>query len=79
MECDGIGPDRAESIAEWFADDEAVGSSRSCGRSACGSRPGRRMKPPEGPLTDQTYVITGTLEACHASRRRPSSRRAARR
>ena len=22
MECEGIGPDRAEAIAEWFADEE---------------------------------------------------------
>ena len=38
MECEGIGPERAEAIAEWFADDDNAGSSRSCGRSACASR-----------------------------------------
>jgi DNA ligase (NAD+) len=62
MECDGIGTDRAESIAEWFAEDEnrrLVDELRSLGLRF---ESGEEDRPPEGPLTGQTYVITGTLE-----------------
>ena len=61
-EVDGIGPDRAESIAEWFAEDQnraLVEELRVLGlRFAIGDED----KPKEGPLTGSTYVITGTLE-----------------
>jgi DNA ligase (NAD+) len=61
-EVDGIGPDRAESIAEWFAEDQnraLVDELRGLGlRFAIGEED----KPTEGPLTGNTYVITGTLE-----------------
>jgi DNA ligase (NAD+) len=62
IECDGIGPDRAESIAEWFADEEnrrLVEELRALGLRF---EAGEEDRPPEGPLTGQTYVITGTLE-----------------
>ena len=62
QEVDGIGPDRAESIAEWFADDAnrtLVEELRSLGLRF---EVGDELKPVEGPLTGQTYVITGTLE-----------------
>jgi DNA ligase (NAD+) len=62
MECEGIGPDRAESIAEWFADEEnrrLVEELRALGLRFEADKDDR---PPEGPLTGQTYVITGTLE-----------------
>jgi DNA ligase (NAD+) len=62
MECEGIGPDRAESIAEWFADEEnrrLVEELRSLGLRFEADEEDR---PPQGPLTGQTYVITGTLE-----------------
>jgi DNA ligase (NAD+) len=62
QEVDGIGPDRAESIAEWFADDanrSLVEELRSLGLRF---EVGDELKPVEGPLTGQTYVITGTLE-----------------
>jgi DNA ligase (NAD+) len=62
MECEGIGPDRAESIAEWFADDEnrrLVDELRSLGLRF---ESGEEDRPPEGPINGQTYVITGTLE-----------------
>jgi DNA ligase (NAD+) len=61
-EVDGIGPDRAESIAEWFADDAnraLVEDLRSLGLRF---EVGDELKPVEGPLTGHTYVITGTLE-----------------
>ena len=63
IECEGIGPERAEGIAEWFADDDnrrLVGELRSLGltlEADAGDRP------KEGPLTGSQYVITGTLES----------------
>ena len=62
MECEGIGPDRAESIAEWFADDEnraLVEELRALGLRLEADEADR---PVEGPLTGTQYVITGTLE-----------------
>ena len=62
VECEGIGPERAEAIAEWFADDdnrrlieelEALGLDFEADE-------GDRKK--EGPLTGRQYAITGTLE-----------------
>ena len=61
-EVDGIGPDRAESIATWFADEKnraLVEELRSLGITLELSASER---PVEGPLTGRTYVITGTLE-----------------
>jgi len=63
QEAEGIGPDRAASIAEWFADDanrRLVDELRSLGLRF---EIGDELKPVEGPLTGKTYVITGTLEA----------------
>jgi DNA ligase (NAD+) len=62
QDVDGIGPDRAESIAEWFADDAnraLVAELRDLGLRF---EIGDELKPVEGPLTGKTYVITGTLE-----------------
>jgi DNA ligase (NAD+) len=62
-EVDGIGPDRAESIAEWFSDEQnraLVAELRDLGLRF---QIGEEDKPKEGPLTGSTYVITGTLEA----------------
>jgi DNA ligase (NAD+) len=59
---DGIGPDRAESIAQWFQDEQnraLVAELRSLGLRF---EAGEEERPPDGPLTGQTYVITGTLE-----------------
>ena len=61
-EVEGIGPERAELIAEWFADPEnlaLVGELRELGLQLALADDER---PPEGPLTGQQYVITGTLE-----------------
>jgi DNA ligase (NAD+) len=61
-EVEGIGPERAEAIAEWFADDAnraLVEDLRSLGLRF---EIGDELKPVEGPLTGETYVITGTLE-----------------
>jgi DNA ligase (NAD+) len=62
QEAEGIGPDRAESIAEWFADDanrQLVEELRALGLRF---EIGDELKLVEGPLTGKTYVITGTLE-----------------
>jgi DNA ligase (NAD+) len=62
QEVEGIGPERAAAIAEWFSEDEnraLVEELRGLGlRLAIGVED----RPVEGPLTGSTYVITGTLE-----------------
>ncbi len=61
-EVDGIGPDRAEAIAEWFADDEnraLIAELRGLGLVFTAGEAERVV---EGPLTGRTYAITGTLE-----------------
>jgi DNA ligase (NAD+) len=61
-EVEGIGPERAEAIAEWFSDEanrRLVDDLRSLGLRF---EIGDELKPVEGPLTGNTYVITGTLE-----------------
>ena len=63
LEVEGIGPERAEAIAEWFSDEPnraLVAELRSLGLRF---EIGDELKPIEGPLTGNTYVITGTLEA----------------
>jgi DNA ligase (NAD+) len=62
QEVDGIGPDRAESIAEWFADEANRGLIEELRSLGLRFEVGDELKPIEGPLTGQTYVITGTLE-----------------
>jgi DNA ligase (NAD+) len=62
-EVDGIGPDRAESIAEWFADDANRALVAELRELGLRFEIGDELKPVEGPLTGKTYVITGTLEA----------------
>jgi DNA ligase (NAD+) len=62
QEIDGIGPDRAASIGEWFADEanrKLVEELRAAGLRV---EAGAEERPVEGPLTGNTYVITGTLE-----------------
>ena len=63
QEVEGIGPERAEAIAEWFSDEEnlrLVGELRKVGLRL---EAGPEERPVEGPLTGSTYVITGTLES----------------
>jgi DNA ligase (NAD+) len=62
QEVEGVGPDRAELIVEWFAEDEnraLVEELRSLGLRF---ELDEEDRPVEGPLTGSTYVITGTLE-----------------
>ena len=59
---DGIGPDRAASIGEWFEDNanrKLVAELRELGLQM---EAGEEERPVEGPLSGQTYVITCTLE-----------------
>jgi DNA ligase (NAD+) len=63
IECEGIGPERAEAIAEWFADDDnsrLVAELRELGLRF---ESGEEDRPVEGPLTGKQYVVTGTLES----------------
>jgi DNA ligase (NAD+) len=62
QEVEGVGPDRAEAIAEWFADEEnrrLVEELRELGLTLAA---GEAERPVEGPLSGRSYVITGTLE-----------------
>jgi DNA ligase (NAD+) len=61
-QADGIGPDRAELVAEWFADEEnraLVTDLRDLGLQMVA---GEAEQPVEGRLNGRQYVITGTLE-----------------
>jgi DNA ligase (NAD+) len=63
VEAEGIGPERAEAIAEWFRDDEnrrLVEELRDLGLRF---EAGEEERPVEGPLTGSRYVVTGTLES----------------
>jgi DNA ligase (NAD+) len=62
MECEGIGPERAEAIAEWFADKDNRRLIADLRELRLRFESDEEDRPPEGPLTGQTYVITGTLE-----------------
>ena len=56
---EGFGPDRAELVAEWFADEDnrrLVEELRSLGLTFTS---GEAEKPVEGPLSGRQYVITG--------------------
>jgi DNA ligase (NAD+) len=60
---DGIGSDRAELVAEWFAEDENLRLVEELRGLGLRFETGEEAKPVEGRLSGQTYVITGTLEA----------------
>ncbi len=62
QEVEGIGPDRAESIADWFSDEQnraLVVELRGLGLRF---EAGEEERPKEGPLFGAQYVLTGTLE-----------------
>ena len=60
-ECEGIGPDRAESIAEWFKDPENRSLVQELRDLGLRFETGEEDRPIEGRLTGQQFVITGTL------------------
>lgn len=61
-EVDGIGPDRAESIATWFADEKNRALVEELRALGLRLELDEADRPVEGPLTGKSYVITGTLE-----------------
>jgi DNA ligase (NAD+) len=65
MECEGIGPERAEAIAEWFEDDANRKLVEELRAPPIGLRfeAGEEDRAVEGPLSGRQYVITGTLES----------------
>jgi DNA ligase (NAD+) len=62
QEVDGIGPERAEALAEWFRDEENRGLVAQLRELGLRFEVGEEERPKEGPLTGKTYVVTGTLE-----------------
>jgi DNA ligase (NAD+) len=62
VEVEGIGPERAEAIAEWFSDKENRRLVEELKKLGLQFEAGEAERPVEGPLTGSTYVITGTLE-----------------
>jgi DNA ligase (NAD+) len=62
VEAEGIGPERAEALAEWFRDEDNRRLVQELRDLGLRFESGDEVKPVEGPLTGQTYVITGTLE-----------------
>jgi len=62
-EVEGFGPDRAEAVAEWFADDENRALVEELRGLGLRFSAGQEDRPVEGPLTGRQYVITGTLES----------------
>ncbi|HEY3541186.1 MAG TPA: NAD-dependent DNA ligase LigA [Gaiellaceae bacterium] len=63
VECEGIGPERAEAIAEWFREDENRALVAELRELGLRFETGDEERPVEGPLSGKTYVITGTLES----------------
>jgi DNA ligase (NAD+) len=61
-EVDGVGPDRAASIAGWFADERNRALVAELRELGLRFEAGDEERPKEGPLTGNTYVVTGTLE-----------------
>jgi len=62
VEAEGIGPERAEAIVEWFRDPDNLRLVEELRELGLRFESGEEDRPVEGPLTGQTYVITGTLE-----------------
>ena len=62
LETEGFGPDRAEIVVEWFADDQNRALVRELRELGLRFETGDEDRPVDGPLTGSTYVVTGTLE-----------------
>ena len=61
-ETEGFGPDRAEIVVEWFADAQNRALVEELRELGLQFEVGDEDRPAVGPLTGQTYVVTGTLE-----------------
>ncbi len=62
QDVEGIGPERAEAIAEWFSDKDNRRLVEELKGLGLRFEAAAEERPVEGPLTGSTYVITGTLE-----------------
>ena len=62
-EVEGYGPDRAEIVVEWFADEQNRALVQELRELGLRFELGEEDRPAEGPLTGSTYVVTGTLES----------------
>jgi DNA ligase (NAD+) len=62
-EVEGFGPDRAEDVVDWFADDQNRALVQELRELGLRFELGDDERPREGPLTGSAYVITGTLES----------------
>jgi DNA ligase (NAD+) len=60
---EGIGPDRAEAIVEWFADEQNRALIEELRSLEINFELSEEERPKGGPLKGHTYVITGTLES----------------
>jgi DNA ligase (NAD+) len=61
MEVEGLGPERAEAIVEWFSDEQNRSLVEELRGLGLRLEAGAEARAVEGPLTGHTYVITGTL------------------
>ena len=61
-EVEGFGPDRAEDVVDWFADEQNRALVEELRDLGLRFEAGEEERPKDGPLTGKTYVITGTLE-----------------
>jgi DNA ligase (NAD+) len=61
-EVEGFGPDRAEDVVDWFADEQNRALVEELRDLGLCFEAGEEERPSVGPLTGSTYVITGTLE-----------------
>jgi DNA ligase (NAD+) len=63
QDVEGMGPLRAESIADWFAEEDNLRLIDDIRKLGLNLESGDELKPIEGPLSGNSYVITGTLES----------------
>ena len=61
-EVEGFGPDRAEDVVDWFADEQNRALVQELRDLGLRFETSEDEQPRSGPLTGGTYVITGTLE-----------------
>jgi DNA ligase (NAD+) len=61
-EVEGFGPDRAEAIVDWFADEQNRALVEELRGLGLRFELGDEERPKAGPLEGKTYVVTGTLE-----------------
>jgi DNA ligase (NAD+) len=65
VECEGIGPERAEAISDWFADEDNRALIEELRRPPIELQfaADEGDRPVDGRLSGQSYVVTGTLES----------------